>query len=720
MFTFRLTILFLLFFGSLLGQEKFDVFKLQEPKKFGKEISDQLTRIETREIKKNQIDCIYLENGFRSPNFLNTEKWTEIKDDVTPYKVEIVYSKYPIRDGIYYEIFPLLCKRIENLIELDPNLNNIEIQWNKVLQTNCENEKQINQLFHGAIIWYKKNNESELVENENEIQYKTYSDSEKEAINSFVSEQSSLEDIKKTIKEINQSNLIPDSIQNRISKLPFDEQLIQYKQALKQSINSNEGAFNLKTARKDEIIQITKEIDLFLNAYYTNDSVVSVVLERHPEWKNCIVINDWTGSMYAYGAQVMKWHVLNYEKSGIKSITLFNDGDDRPTKEKKLGETEGVYTEDANRVDNVLKLFQYVKLQGTGGDGPENNIEAILRAISLNPKADQVILIADNYSCIRDLELAELITHPLNIIVCGYEPKDGISADLVYLAKMTKGSIHLIENDIDTLNSVLVNNQEYLQLDSVKLLVFDSKCNNISTIGDLDSKKARNRTLNSLKEIRRNKDEVRKISLEALQLEKIPKLIFKIEELSFLDLSHNKIVEVPDKIGSLKKIRDFDLSHNSIRILPREFRKLEFLCTLNLSSNNFTSIPSSLAPLRFLRKLDLSNNRIKSFDKSLYFIKLEEMDLSNNEIAKITKDIGRLQELKILNLSNNYLTSLPANFVNLKKLQEVNLENNRLTSLPEKLHYFKQLRELNLKGNNFSEEEKQRIRTLLPYTIVQF
>lgn len=699
-------------------QEKFDVFQLQEPKKYGKAIAERLPTIETPQIQFNQANCLYLENGLRSPNFLYPEKWLALKDGVEVYRIDIVYSKYPLRNGVYNEIYPLLFKRIANLIEIDPNLNNEEITWNKVLQTNCKNDDEANRIFHGVMIWYHDSSDTPDDNDEN-IQYKPLTENEKAAFNQFISDQSSIKDIKTTVKQIQQSHLIPDSVQKQIANLPFDEQLIAYKSSLKAAI-SNENAFDIRSANKDEIAQITHEIDVFLSDYYSNDTVVRVVLERHPEWKNSIVINDWTGSMYHYGAEVLKWHAENYERSGIKSITLFNDGDNKNTGEKKLGQTKGIYIEDANKVENVLRLFQYVKLMGAGGDGPENDVEAVLKAIAMQPKADEVILIADNYSCIRDLELAELITMPLKIIVCGYDPKEGISADLVYLAKVTNGSIHTIERDIDSIQTNLSNNKEFIQLDSAKMLIFDSWCNNISTIGNLDSKAIRNQTLHSLREIRRNKDEVRKISLEAMQLEKIPAVVYKINQLTLLDVSNNKITEIPAKIQSINTLKELDLSHNSIKTLPKEFRKLSYLMRLDLAANNLTTIPSALAPLKFLRVLDVSNNRIKAFDKSLYMLKLEELNLANNEITKITKEIGRLQQLKVLNLANNQLTSLPKNLVNLKNLQELDLSNNQLTKLPENLQYFKQLKTLNLKGNRFSEEEIHRIQALLPFTTVMF
>ena len=37
---------------------------------------------------------------------------------------------------------------------MDPSLNSDTIQWNKILQTHCEDNAQVSTLFHGVVIWY--------------------------------------------------------------------------------------------------------------------------------------------------------------------------------------------------------------------------------------------------------------------------------------------------------------------------------------------------------------------------------------------------------------------------------------------------------------------------------------------------------------------------------------------------------------------------------------
>jgi len=187
------------------------------------------------------------------------------------------------------------------------------------------------------------------------------------------------------------------------------------------------------------------------------DSLVYKVFDRHPEWDNALVIMDWTGSMYQYGAQAVLWHTLNFANSGIKNFVFFNDGDDTPDEKKKIGETGGVYFAQAKNIHRLTNTFYLVSKKGKGGDDPENDIEAIIRGINRFENFDELILIADNNSCMRDFQLIANLDVKVDIIVCG--AKYGINPQYINLAYLTGGSIHTIEEDINHLTR-LVRNKE--------------------------------------------------------------------------------------------------------------------------------------------------------------------------------------------------------------------------------------------------------------------
>ena len=179
----------------------------------------------------------------------------------------------------------------------------------------------------------------------------------------------------------------------------------------------------------------------------TRDSIVVEVLRRNKQWKNMLVVMDWTGSMYGYGAQVALWHNQNFKRNdGVKSFVFFNDGDHKHTLAKVSGKTGGIYGTQAENTKQLLRLFRQVKSKGGGGDGPENDLEAIIKGVHDYPDFEEVILIADNNSCIRDFDLIDKIQVPVRVIVCG--AAGHVNGQYVNLAYRTGGSVHTIEEDI--------------------------------------------------------------------------------------------------------------------------------------------------------------------------------------------------------------------------------------------------------------------------------
>ena len=89
---------------------------------------------------------------------------------------------------------------------------------------------------------------------------------------------------------------------------------------------------------------------------------------------------------------------------------------------------------------------------GGGGDGPENDIEGVLAGIKEAPFFTDLILIADNYSDVRDIELVSRVNKPVKIILCGGDVD--VNEDYLNIAKATGGSIHWIEGDMIDLASV--------------------------------------------------------------------------------------------------------------------------------------------------------------------------------------------------------------------------------------------------------------------------
>jgi len=363
------------------AQDKFDREILGNPNQHSQFFEESLpiTEVEIFQFQPSS-QSVLLENGYAKYQFENSNEWPPQGIDAIPTEVSVIFTKYPKHKSFWLTDYHwLLAKRLEELFRLDSALNDTSITYNIVLQTDCDNEFEAMQLFHGI-----------------EINYRTA-----------------------PIEELDETEVVHES----------------------------------KTKTVGSTTQ-SKKIKRFMarQQYYT-DSTVYAVLDRHPEWQNSVMVVDWTGSMHGYGAEAVLWQAMNESKSGIEMIALFNDGDKMKNRRKQLGRTGGIYIESTNSIGKVIKLFNKVKNKGTGGDSPENDIEAIATTLNASPETDHVILIADNQSCIRDFALINCIDKPVHVVLCG--TKKGINPQYVNVAWRTGGSIHTKELDLVNLQELV-------------------------------------------------------------------------------------------------------------------------------------------------------------------------------------------------------------------------------------------------------------------------
>ncbi|MDZ4666484.1 MAG: leucine-rich repeat domain-containing protein [bacterium] len=708
-----LGLFFLLGFWAV-GQEYFNPNDLKNPKKNGPAVKAKFKEELVYEYKVPKgKHAVFLKNGLRSSNFIAPQLWSNIRDTVYPYRVDIVYSRYPVHDGVYNEIYPLLCNRLIHLFDLDPSLNDVDLSWRTILQTHIDNDEQVNTLFHGVVIWYRTPaEEGALGDNKDSISGAKPLDQTEKLI------QGGYQEMVSTIEGMKASSLISDSLKQALIAKPLDVQ----KQILQAQLSMpapKESVIPLDQRTPLEMHQYKRQVAEFLKFNPVFDSVVWRTMDRHPEWANALVVNDWTGSMYGYGAQVLHWHLINYKTSGVRYITLFNDGDNKTNASKVIGETGGIYSAEASDIPTIVNLFNLVRLNGSGGDRQENDIEAILESVKRYPNHSEIVLIADNLACIRDIELAVKITKPVRIIVCGYIPKLGINPHLVYLAKVTKGGLYTLSSDIENprvdvlptgeIKSNHDNRFDISLLNCTPKPIYEIKYGkeSFATYMDYDS-------------AFRDKAKVRKLDLHEKQIEKVPSGIFKMSNMLLLNLSDNKINQLPSGVKKLIDLKELDLSNNEIKALPKAFAKLKYIEILDLSHNQLSDLGNYYPSGYYLKKLNISNNQIGSIIGLNQFKNLQYGNLSNNKIVELPMEISQLKKLISLDLSNNQLLYLPKSIAGLTKLEELNLENNQLGSLPPYLYRLRKLKTLNLAGNPLGEKEKERIRKELPAVEITF
>ena len=193
---------------------------------------------------------------------------------------------------------------------------------------------------------------------------------------------------------------------------------------------------------------------------YTRDSkaykenTVTRVFNRK-KWVNAAFAVDITGSMYPYLKQLLIWvYLTNLEQTNAQFL-FFNDGNSTPDKEKIIGKTGGFYKCKNGKPEMVIDTIIKGMSNGSGGDRPENNIEALLNIQKQYPKLKDIVMVADNWAPIKDISLAEQLEKPVRIILCGVN-KNPIHPDYMNLALITGGSVHTIEEDIETLSEVKV------------------------------------------------------------------------------------------------------------------------------------------------------------------------------------------------------------------------------------------------------------------------
>lgn len=179
------------------------------------------------------------------------------------------------------------------------------------------------------------------------------------------------------------------------------------------------------------------------------DSLVMKVLERNKNWKKMLVVEDVTGSMMPFIADLLLWNALKSNLQNTNHFVFFNDGDGKSTEEKVIGSTGGLYHAKPKNVEVLEETMISAIAGGDGDDTPENDIEAVLAGIKSCPECEEVVLISDNDATPRDLELVAQITKPVHVILCGvrYAPNPAH----LYIAWKTKGSLHTIREDITKL-----------------------------------------------------------------------------------------------------------------------------------------------------------------------------------------------------------------------------------------------------------------------------
>ncbi|XP_078275804.1 PH domain leucine-rich repeat-containing protein phosphatase 1-like isoform X1 [Rhinoraja longicauda] len=172
------------------------------------------------------------------------------------------------------------------------------------------------------------------------------------------------------------------------------------------------------------------------------------------------------------------------------------------------------------------------------------------------------------------------------------------------------------------------------------------------------------------------------------RLDSLPEWVCEVKKLEVLDIRHNQICELPPRLfcnGSLRKLL---AGYNQLRRLPERLERTQTE-VLDIQHNHLTELPSNLfLKAECLRCLNASANKLEIIPPSCLSEEshsmLQELYLTNNYLTdKCVPLLTGHTCLKVLHLAYNRLQSFPASrMAKLEELEEINLSGNKLKTIP--------------------------------------
>lgn len=212
------------------------------------------------------------------------------------------------------------------------------------------------------------------------------------------------------------------------------------------------------------------------------------------------------------------------------------------------------------------------------------------------------------------------------------------------------------------------------------------------------------------------------IEWEFHKFERLPQAVILLEQLYRIKIRRSALKALPEGLSTLPKLEWIDFDYNQLNFLPKDFTAISKLKYLYLSKNRLGELPKTIGDLFNLEKLKLEDNQLQALPESVAGLKqLTDLDLSFNAFSIFPKALQGCSALRRLDLSYNPLIALPKDFgYCFPELRWLNLNGTALRALPESMGELSNLRKCYLKGAPLGEEERQKLRRLLPKTKLRF
>ncbi len=148
--------------------------------------------------------------------------------------------------------------------------------------------------------------------------------------------------------------------------------------------------------------------------------------------------------------------------------------------------------------------------------------------------------------------------------------------------------------------------------------------------------------------------------LSNLEINYLPLEITHVENLKYLDLSHNRLSSLPAEIGRLKKLKQLWVGGNRLSSLPGEIEHLKKLRILDISGNQLTRLPEETRHLKKLEHLLANQNRLQEIGFPLANLRLlQTLELRDNELSELPiAALHSLAYLQTIDVRGNHLTGI--------------------------------------------------------------
>lgn len=423
-------------------------------------------------------NVLRLEVPFSNANFISPTMAYDAKGKVIE-KVQLIYTTF--KESPSFDQQKLNQERLRNLQSLLPDaFLNPMTEWELIGQTGAQTPEEGKNYFHGFVITWRSEASTELKETEItsldsifKSKLKLEESTGKPHPKDPLTTKKYLTNVDGSKTEIDR-NISEDSLWMYIksSDEHFSVVYAKWGDTAHSTVivteMSGDGFKRKRTWKLEDHLSDGPRSGMSDIDLHNPDSVVTTVLRRN-SWTNMILVSDVTGSMSPYTAQVLAWVPSGLSGGRCAGFVFFNDGDDKSTNQKNVGKTGGIYSIKTQSFDSVFMTMKRTMREGDGGDLPENPLEAVIYSINKFPTGSEIILIADNFSSPRDLELFEKINRPVHIVLCG--ARGTVNPDYLFLARQTNGTVHTVHNDITNLSAM--KDGEIVEIEGKHYLLHD-------------------------------------------------------------------------------------------------------------------------------------------------------------------------------------------------------------------------------------------------------